>query len=80
MAARVKPLSKPKLDEMRRRIKATLLLKALEDHVLSGAEMKASQIRAAETLLRKVVPDLSAVQVTGEDGGAVQHAIKVTFG
>ena len=80
MAARTNPLSQPKLDEMRRRIKATLLLKALEDHVLSGTEMKASQIRAAETLLRKVVPDLASVQVTGADGGAVQHAIRVTFG
>lgn len=80
MAARLKPLSKPKLEEMRRRIKSTLLLKALEDHVLKGSEMKASQIRAAETLLRKVVPDLSTVQVTGEDGGAIQHSIKVTFG
>ena len=80
MASRINPLSQPKLDEMRKRIKATLLLKALEDHVLNGSEMKASQIRAAETLLRKVVPDLSNVQVTGEGGGAVQHAIRVTFG
>jgi hypothetical protein len=80
MAARIHPLSQPKLDEMRRRIKATLLLKALEDHVLGGSDLKSSQIRAAETLLRKVVPDLQSVQITGADGGAVQHSIRVTFG
>lgn len=80
MAARTKPLSQPKLEEMRKRIQATLLLKKLEDHVLNGSEMKTSQIRAAEALLRKVVPDLSSVQVSGEGGGAVQHAVRVTFG
>ena len=80
MAARNRPLSEPKLEEMRRRIKATLLLKRLEDHVLNGDEMKASQIRAAETLLRKVIPDLSSVQHSGEGGGDIQHMVRVVFG
>ena len=80
MAARKGPLTETKLDEMRRRIKATLLMKKLEDHVLKNEEMSVSQIRAAETLLRKTVPDLSSVQISGEGGGAIQHAVKVTFG
>lgn len=80
MAARKGPLTETKLDEMRRRIRATLLLKRLEEHALDGKEMSVSQIRAAETLLRKAMPDLSSVTLTGEGGGAVQHSIKVTFG
>lgn len=66
MAARKGPLTETKLDEMRRRIKTTLLLKKLEDHVLSGKEMKASQIKAATTLLKKTIPDLSAVEHSGD--------------
>ena len=66
MAARMGQLTETKLDEMRRRIKATLLLKKLEDHALNGSDLKLSQIRAAETLLRKVVPDLSAVTLSGD--------------
>lgn len=56
------------------RIKSTLLLKALQDHVLEGVEMKDSQIKAAIALLKKTVPDLQAVTntVQGPDGGPVQ--------
>ena len=72
MAARKGQLTEPKLAEMRRRIQTTLLLKKLEQHVLNGEEMSATQIRAAEMLLRKTMPDLSAVQLTGEDGGAIK--------
>ena len=64
---------------MRRRIKATLLMKKLEDHVLSGEEMTATQIRAAETLLRKVIPDLSAVALSGDADNPVNMSLSVTF-
>jgi hypothetical protein len=77
MAARKGPLTETKLDEMRRRIRSTLLLKALEDHVLEGAEMSATQIRAAETLLRKTIPDVSSVALTGPEGGPVQTVTRI---
>ena len=79
MAARKGPLTETKLDEMRRRIKVTLLLKKLEDHVLTGTEMSATQIRAAEALLRKTIPDLSAVTLSGDPDRPVQHSLAVTF-
>jgi len=80
MAARKGPLTETKLDEMRRRIKTTLLLKRLEDHALGEAEMTASQIRAAEVTLKKAIPDLSAVTLQGDADNPVQHSVKVTFG
>lgn len=43
-----------------------MLLNALSDHVLGKKEMKATQIKAAEILLRKVIPDLSAIEQTLE--------------
>jgi hypothetical protein len=76
VAARKGPLTAVKLDEMRRRIQSTLLLKKLEDHVLNGTEMTQTQLRAAEVLLRKTVPDLTAVQLTGEDGGPVETVFR----
>lgn len=79
MGARKRPLTETKLEEMRRRIKATLLMKKLEDHVLSGEEMTNSQIRAAETLLRKVIPDLSAVTLAGDADNPVNMSMSVTF-
>lgn len=79
MGARKRPLTETKLEEMRRRIKATLLMKKLEDHVLSGEEMTSSQIRAAETLLRKVIPDLSAVTLAGDADNPVNMSMSVTF-
>ena len=79
MAARKGQLTEVKLDEMRRRIKVTLLLKKLEEHVLDGTEMSASQIKAAEVLMRKAMPDLSAVTLAGEDGGPVSLDATIRF-
>lgn len=53
------------LDEQwRENIEAGKLLKRLRDHAQGNCEMKSTQIKAAEILLRKVLPDLAAVQMT----------------
>jgi hypothetical protein len=41
-------------------------MKRLKDHALGKLEMTATQIKAAEILLRKVIPDLRAVEHSGE--------------
>ena len=53
-------------DAWRDKIRVTMLLLALEKHALGQQKMGATQIRAAEILLRKVVPDLSSMAYTGE--------------
>lgn len=53
---------------VRSRIRAGGIVKRLEDHVLGKVEMSATQVSAALGLLRKTVPDLSAVEHTGKDG------------
>ncbi len=52
-------------DVVRRRIRATQLMRRLRKHVLGQLEMTPTQIKAAEILLRKVVPDMKAVEHTG---------------
>jgi hypothetical protein len=50
----------------RDRIKTSMLINRLADHVLNGKDMAATQIRAAEILLKKTLPDLSAVEQVGD--------------
>jgi len=70
MAAR-KQLWHP--DEVRQKIQASQLINRLTDHVNSPTPlMDSSQVTAAIKLLGKVLPDLSATQLTGNDGGPIQ--------
>jgi hypothetical protein len=60
----------------REKIQTTQLIKRLTNHVLDedGGIMTSSQVRAAEVLLRKTLPDTQAVSLTGEDGGPITVA------
>ena len=64
MAARLDP----KHDERTRsKIQTSQLINRLETHALSETEvMTASQIKAAEGLLKKTLPDLQAVTIDGK--------------
>jgi hypothetical protein len=42
-----------------------MLARRLQNHVLGKIEMSPTQLRAAEVLLKKTLPDLSAVAHTG---------------
>jgi hypothetical protein len=37
--------------------------------------MSATQIKAAEILLKKAIPDLKSVELSGPDGGPLEHSI-----
>mgnify|MGYP003118423486 CR=1 FL=1 len=49
-------------DETRRRIQISQLLNRLQNHVDGQCEMTTTQLRAAEILLKKSLPDLSQVE------------------
>lgn len=53
-------------DEHRTKIANSQILKALIEHVEGVREMSASQVSAGLGLLRKVMPDLSAIEHSGE--------------
>lgn len=55
--------------EVRAKIQASQLINVLQDHALTGeGELSPIRLKAIEILLRKSVPDLSAVALTGPDG------------
>lgn len=65
MAARIR---KKHQDEVRAKIQASQLINVLQKHALGETEeLPASRLKAIEILLRKSVPDLSAVEVSGDE-------------
>ena len=51
---------------VREKIRAIKLVQRLQAHIFDGVELSMSQVRAIEILLRKVVPDLTAVAVKAD--------------
>ncbi len=54
------------LPRTREKIRASMLMNRLQDHVLGKCDMTPSQVRAARLVLRKILPDLKAVKVEYE--------------
>lgn len=54
------------IEETRKRVQTSQLLNRLHDHVFGKNDMQPTQIKAAEILLRKALPDLAAVTVRGD--------------
>lgn len=75
MAARIRTKHQ---DEVRARIQASVLIGLLESHAMGEIELSASRIRAIELLLKKTIPDLQSVELTGNDDNPV--ALKVITG
>ncbi|MEW8418206.1 MAG: hypothetical protein AB2669_21390 [Candidatus Thiodiazotropha endolucinida] len=64
MPARVRRIRQD--ENTRKKIQATQLIKRLTAHVMGEVDMKATQVNAALGLLRKTLPDLAAVEYSGE--------------
>lgn len=70
--------------DIRAKIKTSQLINRLQDFVLDGVDPKtgnpvevdSGRLKAIEILLRKSLPDLSAVQHTGDEGGPLQVIIR----
>jgi len=55
--------------ETRAKIQTSQIINRLTDHMLGKVEMDATQVRSAEILLRKSLPDLSAVELQADVQG-----------
>lgn len=80
MAARKKPLHPVKIENMKEKIKTTLLIKMLQDHALDDNDVSNSRIDAAKFLLNKIMSN--APTVTENDtkmSGNVDLNVAVTF-
>ena len=58
------------------KISATTIMNRLVKCVEGTVEMTPSQVRAADIILRKIVPDLARNEVTGVDQGPVELVVK----
>ncbi len=63
-------------EEWRQKIQASQLINRVQGHALGDVEMSATQLKAAEILLRKVAPDLARTEVSGQDGGPQELIIR----
>ena len=61
----------PWSEEHRNRIKTSMLLNRLEKHILGEVDMSNTQIKAVDILLKKSVPDLQSISLSGEGGGGI---------
>lgn len=67
-------------NKTREKIQTSQLIKRLTEHALDDLELSASQVKAIEILLRKTLPDLKQVEVTGADGDRlIPDCIKVVY-
>lgn len=73
MAARINKIRHD--DETRAKIQTSQLLNRLQDHVFGkdgeAVEISQTQMRAVEILLRKSLPDLSSITVSGDEDNPI---------
>jgi len=78
-----RPMGKLHQDDVRKKIQVGQLIKVLENHALSENENEKeiipSRMKAIQILLNKSLPDLSSMQLTGDDEKPVviEHNIDV---
>ena len=54
-------------DKTRAKIQASQIINRLQKHIDGEVDMSASQVTAANILLKKTIPDLQATQHSGDD-------------
>ena len=74
MAARINKLHQ---DDVRAKIQASQLVNVLQNHALNGGELANSRIKAIEVLLRKSIPDLQAVTISGNEDSPLQSITRI---
>jgi hypothetical protein len=76
-----RPMGKLHQEDVRKKIQVGQLIKVLEDHALSDSEkeLSASRLKAIQLLLNKSLPDLSSMQLTGDDDKplVMEHNVNV---
>ena len=83
MAARKRRGTKdnPMQDEWKDKIRASAIINRLVGCINGEIELNPQQVKAADVVLKKIVPDLarSDTTITGANGGPLQHEINVTI-
>ena len=69
-----RPMGRLHQDDVRAKIQTSQLVNRLTDHALGTIELSPTQVRAIEILIKKTLPDLQSVDLSG----MVESAVTVT--
>jgi hypothetical protein len=58
------------------RISATMIMNRLVAHVEGELDLSPTQLKAADILLKKIVPDLARTEHTGADEGPIEMVVR----
>lgn len=64
-------------DAHRLKIANSNILKYLMEHVCGNREMSATQVQAGVSLLKKVLPDLSSVELKGDPDNPIETVTRI---
>jgi hypothetical protein len=66
-------------EDVRKKIQAGALINILHDCAQGLEELKPDRMKAIEILLRKSLPDLSAVEISGNEDNPLQTVTKLEY-
>ena len=80
MAKAGRPIGRIHQDDVRRKIQVSQLINVLQNHALTGeGTSEPTRMKAIEILLRKSMPDLSSVELSGDQDNPINmvHGISI---
>ena len=71
-----RPINKLHQDDVRKKIQVSQLLNVLQNHALGTTEdLSPTRMKAIEILLRKSMPDMASVTISGDADQPLQHVV-----
>lgn len=71
-----RPINKLHQEDVRKKIQVSQLLNVLQNHALGETEeLSPTRMKAIEILLRKSMPDMASVTVSGDSEQPLQHVV-----
>ena len=71
-----RPINKLHQDDVRKKIQVSQLLNVLQNHALGETEeLSPTRMKAIEILLRKSMPDMASVTISGDSDQPLQHVV-----
>jgi hypothetical protein len=76
MAQVGRPINKLHQEDVRKKIQVSQLLNVLQNHALGVSEdLSPTRMKAIEILLRKSMPDMASVTISGDSDQPLQHIV-----
>ena len=76
MALVGRPINKLHQEDVRKKIQVSQLLNVLQNHALGTTEdLSPTRMKAIEILLRKSMPDMASVTISGDADQPLQHIV-----